>query len=274
MKLSNKFLVLVLTLTFFALAFSVFASAVEVKSDIRYEQSQTNPNKHDIIINGQKVGEAFHRESGEATCQTKAICYECMAEIGDYAPHSFLEPTCTNPKTCSVCDYQEGDTIPHSGGEAKCLERAVCSGCGSEYGDILGHTGGEATCSTQAVCTRCGESYGATTQHTGGKATCQKGAICTVCSAEYGELGECVPGNEWVVEKDFHYQLCQEKECTTVFNDSDHLDKNKDGVCDVCQYKYKLSQAQLLWVIFGSSIAVIAIVGAVIPIVLIKKKRP
>ena len=271
MRLFSKTLFVLFTFAFLLLTFSLCVCA---QGGERYEASETDDSRHNVIINGMVVGTEPHRSDMTPTCMSKAVCRDCYSEFGEFAPHDFYDATCTNPKTCSVCDYQEGDTIPHSGGEAKCLERAVCSGCGSEYGDILGHTGGEATCSTQAVCTRCGESYGATTQHTGGKATCQKGAICTVCSAEYGELGECVPGNEWVVEKDFHYQLCQEKECTTVFNDSDHLDKNKDGVCDVCQYKYKLSQAQLLWIIVGSSIAVIAIAGSVVTIVLIKKKRP
>ena len=226
MRVLKKTFFAFLTLSFLIVAFSLCVYAVGGE---RYEASTTDELRHNVIINGMVVGTELHRSDMIPTCMSRAVCRDCYAEFGEFAPHSFYEATCTNPKTCSVCDYQERETIPHSGGEAKCLERAVCSGCFSEYGDILGHTGGEATCSSQAICTRCDEPYGATSQHTGGKATCQTGAICTVCSAEYGELGECVPSGKWCSENDFHYQPCQENGCTTVFNDSDHTDENKDG---------------------------------------------
>lgn len=260
MKLSNKILVAFIAIIFLSLAFSLCAYAMGGE---RFEPSKTDPSKHDVIIDGQKVGEMYHRASEiDATCFSRAICIDCKAEFGDFAPHDFIDATCTSPKTCRVCDYQEGAPIAHSGGEAKCLALAVCTGCGSEYGEILGHTGGEATCTLQAVCTRCNEPYGKPLAHTGGKADCQNKALCAACNTAYGELGSHIINESWVVEKEFHYQACLVEGCQgAVFNDGDHFDDNEDGRCDTCQHKYKLSKGQSIIMIIGLTVGTISLAG-------------
>ena len=274
MKRLNKILVAIFALILLSVLFSLCAYA---SGGERYEASITNPNKHDVIINGQKVGEAFHRAEIEATCQKKAVCHDCKAEFGELAPHDFLAATCTNPKTCTVCDYQEGGPIEHSGGQAGCLELAVCSDCGAEYGEILGHTGGEdkLSCTSKAICERCGEAYGATRPHIGGTPNCQTPAICTVCGSAYGELGEHIISESWVIEKEFHYQTCAVKGCEgEVFNDGDHTDENKDGKCDICLYRYQLSKGQKILFVSGLAIGTaFLIVFSVFGIIKASKRR-
>lgn len=267
MKIKRKLLITLFISLFCIIAFSVCTYA----NDIIYEYSVDNPNYHNIIINGQNVGKQPHRAETDATCMSLAICNDCKAQFGEYSPHRFLNATCTNPKTCSVCDFQEGEPIPHSGGQAKCLALAICDGCGAEYGDILGHIGGQETCSTQAVCTRCGIAYGATLPHTGGTPTCQRGAICIVCNNVYGELGECSFGGEWIIEDEFHYQLCQNEGCDEISNDSDHMDKNNDGKCDTCGAKYKLSLISVILILVIISVFIGAVTVGVI--FAIKKKN-
>ncbi len=268
MKLSRKLLTLLFMSLFCIIAFSVCVYA----SDIRYEYSVESPNHHNIIINGQNVGKQPHRAETEATCMTLAVCYECKAQFGDYAPHDFMDATCTSPKICTFCDYQEGEPAPHSGGTAECMAQAKCEFCYAEYGDPLGHTGGVATCAEKAKCERCGEAYGDILSHTGGVPTCQSGAVCTVCNNEYGELGDHIVSEEWTREKEFHYNKCETEGCDGVFNDSDHDDENKDGKCDICDYKYKLSQTERILTIVGSSIGILALAG-IITFVIIKKKK-
>ena len=271
MKIQRKLLILLFISLFLIIAFSVCAYA----SDIRYEYSQDNPNYHNVIINGQIAGKQPHRAETDATCMDLAFCYECMAQFGDYAPHDFTAPTCTNPKTCTVCDYQEGEPASHSGGTAECMAQAICDNCGAEYGDPLGHTGGEASCSEKAKCERCGETYGDTLPHEGGEATCISGAICEACNTEYGELADHVVSDTWTCEKKFHYNACKTEGCDGVFNDADHDDKNSDGICDVCDYKYKLSKTEKTVIIVSSVLGGLVLAGAItaVIIVIVKKKK-
>lgn len=271
MKLKGSLLITLLVTLFCIVAFSVCAQA----SDIRYEYSTDNPNYHNIIVNGQIVGNQPHRAEIDATCMTLAVCHDCKAQFGDYAPHDFMAPTCTNPKTCTVCDYQEGEPSSHSGGQAECMAQAKCDYCGAEYGDPLGHTGGEATCTKKAECERCGETYGDTLPHEGGEATCISGAICTFCNNAYGELSDHVVSTEWTCEKEFHYNKCETEGCDGVFNDADHDDENGDGKCDVCDYKYKLSQTEKTVIIVSSVLGGLVLAGALtaVIIVIVKKKK-
>lgn len=210
---------------------------------------------------------------GESTCTKKGVCYYCKAEYLDTLEHDFYEPSCTYPKICKDCGLHEGETLPHTGGKAGCLSLAICEVCGFEYGDILGHIGGEATCSKQAVCERCGEEYGELAPHKGGVATCKFPAICSVCKTAYGELGTHIESEEWKIAEEFHYKDCANPGCTSLMIDGDHEDENNDGKCDVCQYKYKLSTVQVVLIIVGSTLGIIAVAGGTIAIIIIKKKR-
>ncbi len=242
-----------------------------------YVNNKYNPYKHNIVraCCGEVLREDWHKPETFATCQKKALCSECKSYYGETLEHVFSNASCTYPKTCFNCDYTEGDLLPHTGGQAGCQEQAICEVCNVPYGDVLGHGGGEATCTKQATCVRCGVLYGAPLAHTGGVANCQSGAICQVCGTVYGEIGAHVVDEKWIVEDEFHYQACSIDGCDGVFNDADHIDGNKDGKCDICSHKYKLSQAQLIWIIVGSSVGGALLIGLATfgAITIIKRKK-
>ncbi len=242
-----------------------------------YESCQEDSTKHNVMWQCCKLflRTEYHVEDPDnmPTCTEKGSCYRCKTKYLDELPHNFSEPSCAYPKICKDCDLHEGERLPHTGGEAGCLSLAICEVCGVEYGDILGHIGGEATCSKQAVCERCGESYGVCLPHTGGTATCKAPAICTVCKTAYGELGTHIEDTEWKIAKEYHYKDCANPGCTELMIDGDHEDENNDGKCDICQYKYKLSTVQVVLIIVGSTLGIIAVAGGITAIIIIKKKR-
>lgn len=237
--------------------------------------SQDDPSMHNVRLRccGLYLKSEYH-SGGEPTCSEKGVCYYCKAEYLDTLPHNFSEASCTYPKICYDCDTTEGERLPHTGGEAGCVTQAECEVCGTEYGDVLGHKGGTPTCSEQAVCERCDEPYGDYEAHSGGVSTCQSLAICKVCGTSYGELGDHLQEEEWTKTEVFHYNACANEGCNEAFNDADHEDSDNDGKCDVCEYKYKLSQTQIVWIIVGSALGAIVIIGAVVATVIaIKKKK-
>lgn len=251
---------------------------VRHSGDFFYAPTEGDSTKHDVLWSCCKLYlySEYHVEDPDnmPTCTKKGSCYRCKVQYLDKTEHDFSEASCTYPKTCYNCDYTEGELLPHTGGEAGCFSLAKCEVCGAEYGDILGHTGGEATCTEEAVCERCGESYGDLLAHTGGEATCQSFAICEICGEAYGELGDHKQDEKWTIEEDFHYNACLNEGCTDIFNDADHDDENNDGKCDICEYKFKLSQAEKVWIIVGASLGAVVLIGAIVAtIIVVKKKR-
>ena len=252
--------------------------AMHSNPEFYYEPCGDDSTKHNVMWQCCKLYlySEYHTEDPDnmPTCTQKGSCYLCKAKYLDELEHDFSEASCTHPKICYNCDTTEGDLLPHSGGEAGCFTQAVCEVCGAEYGDVLGHTGGTATCTEEAVCERCGESYGELLAHSGGTPTCQSPALCEMCGEAYGEKGEHSQEEEWTIDEKFHYNSCATEGCDEIFNDSDHQDSDKDGKCDTCDYKYKLSQAEIVWIIVGSSLGAVATITAVVvAIIVIKKKR-
>ncbi|MBQ8546192.1 MAG: hypothetical protein IJ437_04550 [Clostridia bacterium] len=246
----------------------------EAHTNYEFVYAYSDSNTHDIryFCCGAYVTSQPH-SGGEPTCSKKGSCYYCKAVYLDALPHNFSEASCTYPKTCYDCDATEGELLPHTGGEAGCLTLANCAVCGVEYGDILGHTGGNATCSEQAVCERCGESYGECLAHSGGTPTCQSLALCEVCGTPYGKLGDHAQDEKWTIAEEFHYNKCLNEGCLEAFNDADHEDNDNDGKCDICEYKYKLSQTEIVWIIIGSTFGALVAIGAIVSAIIVVKKK-
>lgn len=92
-----------------------------------------------------KIDEKVEHSGGVATTTQKAICSECGAYYGTYAPSN----TPDTPHECSFSDVWESDDTYHW---------HECS-CG-KIDEKVEHSGGVATTTEQAICSVCNEYYG------------------------------------------------------------------------------------------------------------------
>ena len=145
-------------------------------------------------------------------------------------------------------DTENSDTVgsdtvtiecEHSGGTATCMEQAVCEKCNEPYGEKLGHDWQDATCDAPKTCKRqgCGVTEGEKLGHSWQDATCLEPKTCSVCGETEGEALGHQYAEAWTGNDEEHYRACiyhpEERQS------EEHDDKDEDGVCDICNYKFK-----------------------------------
>lgn len=160
--------------------------------------------------------------------------------------------SCTHPETEEVGAKDPTCTEPGN------TAGKICKFCGAALGNTqqtpaLGHDWKfdshkkEATCSTEGIdiykCTRCSETEErpvGKTAHTPSTDYKHDDAFhwtyCTVCGEQIGEKVKHTPDTAWHNEDasvDGHYHVCSV--CKAAVGVEEHVDKDTDGECDVCE---------------------------------------
>ncbi len=135
----------------------------------------------------------------------------------------------------------------------------------AQASDALGHDYSSATCSAPKICQRegCGKTLGKPKDHVWREPTCTDPYTCENCDATDGEpLGHK------------YANACSTTctRCKDVRAPSDHVDENKDHVCDACSAKLENDGAPIGLIIGISAVALVAI-AAVVAVLIIKKRK-
>ena len=217
-------------------------------------------------------------EGGEATTTQRAICDTCGTEYGELLhAHTSIDGTWLSNdfgEHFQLCECGEKFNLEsHRGGEATTTQRAICDVCGVEYGDLLhihtpqndswlrnndvhyqlcecgyrlnveAHEPIDAWITADMMhyqACKCGHQLNIG-DHEGGEATTTQRAICDTCGAEYGDLlhAHTPVNNEWIIEDDIHYRLC---ECGERFDLGTHsggtATTTEYAKCDICGADY------------------------------------
>ena len=132
--------------------------------------------------------------------------------------------------------------------------------------DIRWREGKEATCKESGkiphyYCSRCSlrldENYNEISSvvipkgHHGGVASCSSKATCFTCGVKYGEIDPNfhIPEFKWYSNLSKHWMKC--KDCDVKIDVEDHIDKNMNGLCDICD---KVCYSPLLLIVSITSI--------------------
>lgn len=227
-------------------------------------------------------GEHYDGEDNDHLCDygCKKVaddgCYDTLLdgkcdECGEAVVHDCSDKNKNHE--CDVC----GKSMGNHSDSATDSDHTCDYGCGERLEECKPNKD-DGDCTTDITCSICGTviTEGADS-HTGGTATCTAKAECDVCGKEYGEKLPHSHGKDWVTDANNHWNEC---ECGDKANKTAHTDLNKDGRCDVCNYKTatdgsssnsnkKLSCRS---VIGGSSITIYILMGAVTFFIFKKRK--
>ena len=189
----------------------------------------------------------------------------------DYSDGTFHYKSCIDIENC---DDPNGSTIysMHDyGNNTNCDD--TCTVCGyirtqGLGGEVLHFF--EHECSE--VCPNCGLAREAEPHTPGSKATCTEPQKCTVCAKVLNAANGHSAGEKWISDAKSHHKLCS---CGEKLEAGEHVDENKDTVCDVCGYdsdsESGLGAGAIVGIVIGS-VAVLGIVGFALFWFVIKKK--
>ena len=178
-----------------------------------------------------------------------ASCENTNTDDSDITNSGVANSSTTNSDTVNS-DTENSDTVgsdtvttecEHSGGTATCTEQAVCEKCNEPYGEKLGHDWQDATCDAPKTCKRqgCGVTEGEKLGHDWQDATCDAPKTCKRqgCGVTEGEALGHQYAEEWTGNDEEHYRPCIYH--PEELQSGEHDDADGDGVCDICNYKFK-----------------------------------
>ena len=201
------------------------------------------------------VCEKYFTESKEETT---------LVELTGQTPSHNFEQKHNDKKhwdECS-CGLKQNEEL-HYGGTATCKEKAVCDVCGEEYGDFADHEYGELTPAVDEKHTQ-----------TELEPSIDAYYYCDICNKYFTEemvettwdelTGDDpihLPG-DWQANDNVHWKEC---ECGMISQEDEHVDSDRDGLCDLCEYEMIIEDPELgentllYYVVFIISIIGIAV---------------